>query len=98
MAGEEVAAAAPAAEGQANGQDQMTSLIQNGSQVLGMLSEVMGAVSPELGQEMAALQSQYEALIEKAMSGGQPQSAGAGISSPQAAGAAGASPAPMARG
>jgi len=86
--------AAPAEGGEESGQDQFMSLVQNVSQGLAMLKEVVtdAGVSPQIAEKLA----QATAIVDEAvteMSGGAPagQPGGEGVASMEA-GASGAQP------
>lgn len=58
-------APAPAGSG-----DQFADLVSNITDGLGMLTEVLSEVSPEVGQEIEGVSQAFQAAISKAMGGG----------------------------
>lgn len=88
MAGEMMAQGAPeaaAAAPQEGGGDQVTELIVNISEGMGMLAEAMAGVNPEIGAKLESLASDFQATMEGAMGAAQaPQAAPTG-GAPEAA-------------
>jgi len=84
---------APAEGGQAGPADQLTSLLQNLTQGMQILTEVVSEAKPEMAERVQALQGEFTAVVDEVMGGGgQAEAPGQGIVSPEAGGA-GASPA-----
>ena len=83
MAMEQAPQAAPAEGG--GGEDQLSALIGNITDGLAMLSEVMGAVSPESASELEGVSQAFQGVVTKAMSGGGASAApqGQGVASAQ---------------
>jgi len=76
-------APAPQAAPQDQGVDQMQQLVAGVGEGLATLAQVVGQVSPDLGQQMASIMQQYEQVINS-LGGGGGQPAAGGPVSPEA--------------
>lgn len=76
------APAAPQGQAQAQGEDQLQQLVVGVGEGLATLTQVVGQVSPDLGQQMAAIMQQYEQIINSLGGGGQPAAGGPAAGGP----------------
>ena len=81
-------APAPAEGGAAEGQQQMADLVSNLGTGMQMLVEVVGAVSPELGQKAQQLMAGFEELVGALEGSGAPQQGAPQPAAPETRGAA----------